>query len=68
MHIGWRTAPQNLVFAAFAVYSFGLGNIFPRLPDIQHAMGVEEDAFGWNTGSGADGRALNSGPLTELFS
>ena len=40
MHIGWRTTPQNRVYAGFAVYSFGLGNIFPRLPDIQHAMGV----------------------------
>ena len=46
MHIGWRTTPQNLVYAGFAVYSFGLGNIFPRLPDIQHAMAVEEGALG----------------------
>ena len=46
MGIGWRMAPQNLVYAGFAVYSFGLGNIFPRLPDIQHAMAVEEGALG----------------------
>ena len=46
MSIGLRLAPQNRVYAGFAVYSFGLGNIFPRLPDIQHAMGVEEGALG----------------------
>ena len=39
-------APQDRVYAGFAIYSFGLGNIFPRLPDIQHAMGVEEGALG----------------------
>jgi len=39
-------APQNRVYAGFAIYSFGLGNIFPRLPDIQHAMGVQEGALG----------------------
>ncbi len=34
------------MFAAFAVYSFCMGNVFPRLPDIQHQMGVAEGAFG----------------------
>src|SRR6478735_1995598 len=46
MSFGVSIAPQNRVFAAFAVYSFCLGNIFPRLPDIQHAMGVREGALG----------------------
>lgn len=44
--IGIRMAPENRVFAAFAVYSFCLGSIFPRLPDIQNAMGVREGALG----------------------
>ena len=46
MRIGLSLAPENRVYAGFAIYSFGLGNIFPRLPDIQHAMGVEEGALG----------------------
>ncbi len=46
MPIGLRLAPQHRVFAAFALYSFSMGNIFPRLPDIQRAMGVGEGAFG----------------------
>jgi MFS family permease len=46
MNIGLPLAPQRRVFAGFAIYSFAMGNIFPRLPDIQHAMGVEEGALG----------------------
>ena len=46
MRFGLNLAPQRRVFAAFAIYSFCMGNIFPRLPDIQHAMGVGEGALG----------------------
>jgi MFS family permease len=46
MKFGLDLAPQHRVFGAFAVYSFCMGNIFPRLPDIQHAMGVPEGALG----------------------
>src|SRR5690348_8895328 len=46
MQFGLRLAPQHRVYAAFAAYSFTLGNIFPRLPDIQHAMGVRVGALG----------------------
>lgn len=46
MRLSLPLAPQHRVFAAFAVYSFALGNIFPRLPDIKMAMGVEEGALG----------------------
>lgn len=41
-----RLKPQHHVFAAFAIYSFALGQIFPRLPDIKRAMGIEEGALG----------------------
>lgn len=34
------------VFAGFAIYSFGLGAIFPRLGEVQQAMGVAEGALG----------------------
>lgn len=46
MSFGLNLAPHRRVFAAFAIYSFCMGNIFPRLPDIQHAMGVGEGALG----------------------
>jgi len=46
MGAGLLAAPERKVYAAFAVYSFALGNIFPRLPDIQHGMGVGEGALG----------------------
>ncbi len=38
-------APRR-VFAAFAIYSFALGNVFPRLGQVQEAMGVETGALG----------------------
>ena len=39
-------AAHRQVFASFAIYAFGLGNIFPRLPEIKARMGVEEGALG----------------------
>jgi MFS family permease len=39
------SAPRR-IFAGFALYAFSLGNIFPRLGDVQHAMGVAEGALG----------------------
>lgn len=41
-----RLAPHQRVFASFAIYAFALGNLFPRLPDIKRAMGIEEGALG----------------------
>ncbi|MER8433250.1 MFS transporter [Mesorhizobium caraganae] len=46
MTFGLRLAPQHRVYAGFAIYSFGMGNIFPRLPDIKHAMGIEDGTLG----------------------
>jgi MFS family permease len=46
MKFGLSLPPHYRVFAAFAIYSFCMGNIFPRLPDIQHHMGVAEGALG----------------------
>lgn len=39
-------APQTRVYAGFATYSFAMGNIFPRLADVQGAMGVTTAEFG----------------------
>jgi MFS family permease len=41
----FMNAPRR-VFAAFAIYSFGMGAIFPRLGEVQSAMGVDEGALG----------------------
>ena len=41
-----RLQPHHRVFAAFAIYAFGLGQIFPRLPEIKAAMGIAEGTLG----------------------
>nr|WP_315233507.1 MFS transporter [uncultured Albidiferax sp.] len=43
---GLALSPAMRVFAAFFLYSFGLGSIFPRLGEIQRGMGVGEGALG----------------------
>ena len=45
MRFGLDLAPQHKVFGGFAIYSFTMGNIFPRFAEIRNAMGVEEGAF-----------------------
>lgn len=47
MKFGLDLAPHHKVFGAFAVYSFTMGNIFPRFADIRDAMGVSEGLFGF---------------------
>ena len=39
-------APQTRVYAGFATYSFAMGNIFPRLADVQTGMGVTTAELG----------------------
>lgn len=46
MTIGIELAPHRRVFASFMMYAIAMGSIFPRLPDIKAAMGVEEGALG----------------------
>ncbi len=46
MRFGIALPPQIKVFGAFFVYSFCMGSMFPRLPDIQQAMGVGEGQLG----------------------
>ncbi|ODT70362.1 MAG: MFS transporter [Pelagibacterium sp. SCN 63-23] len=46
MRFGLALPPQIKVFGAFFVYSFCMGSMFPRLPDIQRAMGVGEGQLG----------------------
>ena len=44
--VGWSLAPRRRVFAAFYLYAFSFGGFFPRLAEIQRAMGVGEGALG----------------------
>lgn len=46
MTFALKLAPQHRVYAGFAIYSFAMGNIFPRLPDIKHAMRIEDGTLG----------------------
>jgi MFS family permease len=44
--VGLDLSPQTRVFAAFFLYSFSMGGIFPRLGDLQRGMGIAEGALG----------------------
>ena len=44
--VGLALPPVWRVYAAFFLYAFAIGGIFPRLPEIQRALGVAEGAFG----------------------
>jgi len=46
MRFGLDLPPHFRVFGGFFIYSFCLGSLPPRLPDIQHAMGIQEGALG----------------------
>ncbi len=46
MTFGLSLTPARRVFAAFAIYSFSMGNIFPRIGDVQTAMGVTTGSLG----------------------
>ena len=68
MNIRLNLPPQRRVFAAFFVYSMGLGGIFPRLGDIQVQMGVGEGALGSSLIGAAVGTQITlmfAGPLIE---
>lgn len=46
MRLSYPLSPSHQVFAAFAIYAFAMGNIFPRIGDLQLAMGVDKAALG----------------------
>lgn len=46
MRFGLALPPQIKVFGAFFIYSFCMGSMFPRLPEIQEAMNVGEGQLG----------------------
>ncbi len=46
MRFGLKLSRSRQVFASFAIYSFAMGNIFPRLGDVQVQMGVTTGQLG----------------------
>ena len=46
MSVGLNLPPQLRVYGAFFLHAFAVGSLYPRLPDIQRAMGVEEGGLG----------------------
>lgn len=70
MRFGIDLPPQQRVYGGFFIYSFCMGSLPPRLPDIQHAMGIEEGALGLGLIGAALGTLISlsfAGPLLERF-
>ena len=68
MRFGLELPPQFRVFGGFFVYSFCMGSLPPRLPDIQRAMQIEEGALGLGLIGAAVGTLISlslAGPFLE---
>ncbi len=68
MRIGLELPPQQRVYGGFFIYSFCMGSLPPRLPDIQRAMGIEEGALGFGLIGAALGTLISlsfAGPLLD---
>jgi MFS family permease len=68
MTFGLDLPPQMRVYGGFFVYSFCMGSLPPRLPDIQAAMGIEEGALGLGLIGAALGTLISlsfAGPILE---
>ncbi len=70
MRVGFELPPQQRVYGGFFIYSFCMGSLPPRLPDIQRAMGVGEGALGFGLIGAAVGTLISlslAGPWLERF-
>ena len=70
MRFGFELPPQQRVYGGFFIYSFCMGSLPPRLPDIQRAMGIEEGALGLGLIGAAFGTLISlslAAPLLERF-
>lgn len=68
MRFGLSLPPQISVFGAFFIYSFCMGSMFPRLPDIRSAMNVAEGMLGLALIGSAVGTIISltfAGPFIE---
>lgn len=70
MRFGLTLPPQTRVYGAFFIYSFCMGSLFPRLPDLQRTLGVGEGTLGLSLIGTALGTLIAltfAGPLIERF-
>jgi MFS family permease len=61
-------APQQRVFAAFFLYAFALGGLYPRLAELQRSMALSEGELGLGLIGAAAGTLVSltfAGPLIE---
>jgi MFS family permease len=68
MKFGLHLPPQFRVYGGFFIYSFCMGSLPPRLPDIQRAMEIEEGALGLGLIGAALGTLISLsflGPVLE---
>lgn len=68
MKFGLVLPPQIRVYGGFFVYSFCMGSLPPRLPDIQRTMGIEEGALGLGLIGAAVGTLISlsfAGPILD---
>lgn len=68
--LGIELAPRHRVFAAFFLYAFAMGGLFPRVPELQRAMHASEGALGlalMGISSGTFVSLTLSGRLLERF-
>jgi MFS family permease len=59
MRFGLDLPPQQRVYGGFFIYSFCMGSLPPRLPDLQRMMGIEEGALGFGLIGAAVGTLIS---------
>lgn len=64
--LGFNLSAAQRVYAAFFLYAFALGGLYPRMAEMQHSMGVAEGALGMGLIGTASGTLISltfGGPL-----